>query len=327
MNYLTASRPPREPQTQPMSVGSAFDAFVKHDLHVGLFGKNHKDSGKFDRVNLFEAQVEPHNREWAKRAGEYVFKCYKECGALADLMLELNKSVSDPRFEMSIEGVVDGSREGVSGSKGGVPLLGKPDLYFINEEGAHCIVDWKVNGFCSKSATSPMPGYIKIRDAFSWNDCKASRGPEMHKDCFPRRFCGMEINGATYLETLNDSWAAQLSTYCWLLGEPVGKEVVCGIDQIVCKPRGATEGYPFLRVATHRSLVSENYQFKILNDYQNLWSILNEKELYFFRDLSFEASKAKCELLDTQAVELYGSAANLTSDEIWLLDAARQQGW
>jgi hypothetical protein len=137
----------------------------------------------------------------------------------------------------------------------------------------------------------------------------------------------MEINGSTYLETKNESWAAQLTTYGWLLGEPVGAEIICAIEQIVCKPRGATDGYPFLRVATNREVVSENYQFKILNDYQNLWNIINEKELYFFRDLSFEASKAKCELLDTQAIELYGPAADLTSDELWLLDSARSTRW
>jgi hypothetical protein len=310
-----------------MSVGSAFDAYVKHNLHVGLFGTNHKDSAKFDRVTLFDAQVEPQNRDWARAAGEYVFKCYKDCGALADLMLELNKSVSDPRFEMAIEGVVEGVREGINANKGGVPLLGKPDLYFINEEGARCIIDWKVNGFCSNYATSPMAGYIKIRDAFSYSECKPSRGGEMHKDCIPRRFHGMEINGAAHLETLNESWAAQLATYTWLLGEPVGREVICGVDQIVAKPRGATSGYPFLRVATHRELIGEHFQYKILNDYQNLWNILTAKDFYFFQNMSFEDSKAKCELLDTQAVNLYGPAADLTSDEQWLMDSARQDDW
>lgn len=306
-----------------MSIGSAFDAFVKHELHRGLFGPNHPDSNKFDKQALFEAQVEIHNRDWAFKAGEYVFARYKECGALADLMLELNKSVIDPRFEMSIEGVVDGYREGVTARRGGVPLLGKPDLYFVNEEGAHVIHDWKVNGFCSKSQVSPMPGYLKCRDAFSYNDNKPSRGGEMHKDCMPVRHHGMEINGAAGLEYYNEDWAAQLSIYGWVLGESVGAELVCSVDQIVCKPRGATSGYPFLRVATHRAKVTEHFQFTILNDAQNLWGIINDEPLYFFRELTLKASQDKCAMLDAQAEQLYGPAADLSPDEQWLLDSAR----
>lgn len=306
-----------------MSIGSAFDARVKSNLHEKLFGKGHKDSARFDVNALFEAQVEQHNREWAWEASKYVFEKYRDCGALADLMLDLNKSVIDPRFEMQLEGVVDGYREGVTKTKGGVPLLGKPDLYYINEEGAHVIHDWKVNGFCSKSPTSPMAGYLKVRDAYLYSECSATRGGEMHKDCIPARHKGMEINGASNLEYYNEDWASQLSIYGWVLGEPVGAELICSIDQIVCKPRQGRDGYPFLRVASHRALTSEHFQFTVLANAQNLWGIINEEPLYFFRNLSFEQSKAKCELLDMQSETLYGVAADLSSDEQWLIDSAR----
>ena len=37
LKYLADAHPPRSPQTQPMSVGSAFDAFVKvGQLELGL---------------------------------------------------------------------------------------------------------------------------------------------------------------------------------------------------------------------------------------------------------------------------------------------------
>ena len=33
LQYLAEKRPPREPQTQPMAVGAAFDAYVKSYLY------------------------------------------------------------------------------------------------------------------------------------------------------------------------------------------------------------------------------------------------------------------------------------------------------
>lgn len=38
IKYLCPTRVPRMPQTEPMAVGSAFDAFVKSFLHHSLFG-------------------------------------------------------------------------------------------------------------------------------------------------------------------------------------------------------------------------------------------------------------------------------------------------
>src|SRR4051812_14365124 len=89
LRYLSDKRPPRIPQDRPMSVGSSFDAHAKSYLHQNLFGKGHDP--KFDLKNLFEAQVEPQNRDWALAAGQHAFDVYKRSGALADLMLDLQK--------------------------------------------------------------------------------------------------------------------------------------------------------------------------------------------------------------------------------------------
>ena len=67
-----------------MSIGSAFDAFLKSHLHKVLFGGT---DPRFELEAIFEEQVESHNRDWAKVHGEYVFNFYRECGALADLHL------------------------------------------------------------------------------------------------------------------------------------------------------------------------------------------------------------------------------------------------
>ena len=116
----------RTPQTQPMAVGSAFDAFVKCHLYARLFGK----SDEWDTRTLFEQQVEEHNWAWAWENGQIVFDAYKEAGCVADLLRELGQAVGKPRFEFTVAGDVEG-----------VPLLGKPDVFFINNQGARVIYD------------------------------------------------------------------------------------------------------------------------------------------------------------------------------------------
>jgi len=54
LKYLADNRPPRMPQTEPMAVGSAFDAFVKSYLHHSLFGNHGKDN-QYELNTIFEA--------------------------------------------------------------------------------------------------------------------------------------------------------------------------------------------------------------------------------------------------------------------------------
>lgn len=293
LSYLAGDRPEKIPQNHHMAIGSSFDAYVKSYLHGKLVGAD----PRFEFDTLFEAQVEPQNRDKAREDGKYAFACYVKSGALADLMLELNGSIGKPTFEASILGVVNGYREGVTLDLD-VPLFGKPDIRFIHREGASIQYDWKVNGFYGKLNTSPVARYKKIMDGWTENQSR-SHGTS-HKEFFPLKYKGLVIS-YHYLEEANKKWADQLATYGWLLGETVGTEFICGIDQLACD---GSYPPPKIRVAQHRCRISTDYQFNLLERYQNLWQLIQESQPggrnpgWFFRDLTHEESAAKCENLD-----------------------------
>ena len=301
--YLSPYKVQRVPQTQPMSVGSAFDAFAKSYIHYRLFGHYGKDD-TYALEKIFEDQVDEHLWDWAWEAGKYVFEQYKNHGGLADMMLELNKASSEPQFEFSIKGTVETA-------VGDVTLLGKPDIFFINSEGARVIWDWKVNGFCGRSRTSPNKGYTKVRDAWT-DEAKHSRNNQMpHKDCVLQDHCGIMINAAANMEDLNTMWADQLAIYGWLLGEAVGSEnLIVGIDQIISNgiadhpPR--LGNYPLLRIASFRNIVSSDYQFSLKDRIEYLWETITSDHL--FRDLSKEDN-------DTKIKELIEETKALASDD------------
>lgn len=280
LQYLADKRPPRIPQTQPMAVGAAFDAYIKSYYHSVLF--NTVDP-RFEFETIFETQVDPHNRDWARTAGKYVFECYKTSGALSDLLGELQKSQSTPRFEFSLQEEFRG-----------VPLLGKPDLHFVHHSGNEIILDWKVNGFCSKYNKSPNRGYLRVRDG--WVGPPSRNANAVHKDAFAMNHSGVIINIAENLETINREWATQLCTYAWLCGAEIGSEFVVAIDQIVAKPD--LPDRPKLRIAEHRCLVSPDYQRTAMARYSELWEIVNSNHI--FRELSFEESATRCQTLDRQ---------------------------
>lgn len=280
LQYLADKRPPRIPQTEPMAVGAAFDAYIKSYYHSVLF--NTQDE-RFQFDKIFEDQVEPQNRDWAKEAGQYVFNCYRTSGALADLLGELQKSSSQPRFEFTLQNEFRG-----------VPLLGKPDLFFKHHSGTPIILDWKVNGFCSRHPRSPNRGYLRIRDG--WIGVPSRNANSVHKDATPMVINGVLINIAETLETINKEWATQLSTYAWLCGAEVGDEFVVAIDQIVAKPDAPSR--PQLRIAEHRCLINNKFQHKTVARYSELWEIINSNHI--FRNLSFEESASRCQTLDRQ---------------------------
>lgn len=298
LHYLTHHRPPREPQTRPMSVGSAFDAYCKSFLHDKLFGKNHDNSNKFDFQAIFEAQVEPQNRDWALTAGKYVFELYKSSGALSDLLNDLLAAKTDPRFEFEVRGQVNGYREGVDREMNGVTLLGKPDAAYVNRDGNHVVLDWKVNGYCSKYPTSPMKGYVRLRGS-------DGRNQGCHKECSPFELGGMTINIGGFLEHFNEDWARQLGIYAWLCDEPVGGDFIVAIDQMSCKPCPSGTGLPSIRVAEHRLRIHGDFQWKVFRRACDIWSVI--KSQHIFRDMTLEESQARCELLDKQAEVLYGN--------------------
>ena len=281
LRYLAEDRPARPPQTKPMSVGSAFDAKVKSYIHYALYG-HYGDDDKYKFENIFEQQVEEHNQDWAYVAGQIVFDRYKSVGALADLMLELKTAIGEARFEFDIQGLV-------SGEAGTVPLLGKPDIFFINDQGARVILDWKVNGYCSQA--SPTKGYVR---AFG-----GRRNGMAHPHCVTEDHLGIQINGAYNLEQCSAMWADQLATYAWLLGETVGSEqLVSGLDQITKSGKGE------LVVTKHRSIIGQQHQFELLGRYCYAWGCITGG--HFFKDRPLADSLAHCKYLDKKAKALAG---------------------
>ena len=280
LKYVSDVDIPRFPQTQPMAAGAAFDAFIKSHLHYCLFGEH------FDLRTIFENQVEEYNRDWAWEAGKHIFEEYKAVGCVTDLLRELKKAVDKPRFEFSVSNKING-----------VPLLGKPDVFFLNEGGTRVIYDWKVNGYCATRLTSPMKGYIKLQEI--GKECK------IHRDCYLMVSNGITINVSMKLEDGNKDWADQLAIYSWLVGEEIGsEEVIFGIEQI-CGPKNR------LRFASHRLKISPNYQYNLIQFIEHIWEVMNSG--WMFRNLTEEQSKERCKLLEIRGIEESGEFSLMTS--------------
>lgn len=295
LKYLADNRPERMPQTQPMAVGSAFDAYVKSHIYYSLFG-NYGSDNQYEKETIFESQVEPQNRDFGAVAGKHVFEKYSYSGALSNMMLELNKAAGPPRFEFNIEGVI-------SGKCGDIPLLGKPDIFFINDQAARVVWDWKVNGYCGKTPTSPVKGYTKCIDTWSSLERKSSRNNGgCHPECVLQDHLGIKINVAMYMESCNAEWADQLAIYSWLLGEEIGSEqLIVGIDQIVGAGPGPNN-YPYLRIANHRTRISSEYQFTLQDRLNYCWSAI--KSGHIFGELSREENDLKIRQLEEMATAL-----------------------
>lgn len=285
IQYLAENRVPRPPQTTPMAVGSAFDAYVKSFIVQRLNGSV---DPAFEFNTIFEAQVEAQNRDVARRDGKYVFDFYQACGALSDIILDLEGAVGKPRFETAIEGFVTG----VSGEFGDVPFLGKPDIYFLTKKGARVIFDWKVNGFYSNYNISPKPGYVRLR-------CYGPDSGKSHAKAMVMEVDGLKIAATHPLCSVDKTWAAQLSIYAWLLGQEVGSKFIVAIDQIACSRDGA--GNRVLRVAQHRSQVTEAFQKEVYGNAHKAWYAIQSGHI--FDHLSRADSDAQCELIESMLVQ------------------------
>lgn len=282
LQRLAENRPPKLPQTRPMSIGSAFDAHVKSYLSQVIFG-----SEGFRFEDLFEQQVEEQNRDWARVHGEYAFRCYKDSGALASLITELQRA-SSVKFEFEVTGLV--AHEATIEE---IPLLGKPDCHFVTAEGRHIILDWKVNGYCGTYNTSPKKEYILCRDG--WIGKQTSSHLTQHKDALITSVEGILVNTNSSFESIDEDWANQLAIYAWVLGAPVGSQFIIGIEQLACAPG---QPNPKIRIASHKSFISAEYQKKLHDKIALIWSILQSGHI--FTDLTREESDERCKMLDQQ---------------------------
>jgi hypothetical protein len=291
LKYLAPNRPPRAPQERPAAVGSAFDARAKSCLYEALFGAN---DPKYTYEALFEAQVEPHNRDWAGPEGDYVFERYKFTGFYDELLAMLQVSPEAPRFEFTVEAEI-----------GGVQFLGKPDCRFKTPLLVPVIHDWKVSGYCSKSTTSPTKGYQLCRDAFTAEKQSKSHNKE-HNAYLAYQHRDITINIA-FMEAFCEKWADQLTTYGWCLGEKVGDEdVVLSVHEIVGKPVAGSR--PELRVSQYRARVAADYQRKLLGRLQRCWEAITTG--YVFPDLSREDNDSRCLTLNDVSVGLQSDGSS-----------------
>lgn len=281
LKYLVEPRLPSQLQTRPMSVGSAFDAFIKATLYQRYYGQvpvGHPFSAK----TLLEKQVDPHNLEWATEAGLNCLSQYERSGALADLLLETSEL---PKFEFPL-------REKLTLDGLDVPITGIPDMYYTST--TDVILDWKVNGYCAKSMTSPAPGYIMCRDGWDFSRMKPSRTHrKSHPDVIPRQYHGIKISNVS-LETAHEDWATQTATYAWLLGI---KDYVAGIEQLCGVPNPPAA--PNLRIASHRAVISTAFQETLAGKYAQCW--LAYKSGHIFLTESRAASDDKCAFLTNVA--------------------------
>jgi len=281
LKYLADFKQPDGVQTLAMAAGSAFDAYVKSALHKHIFG-NYGECYGLDQ--LLEAQVDESVISEAREVGAYIFDRYCKCGAYSELLDLLCRSDDAPRFEFTLLGEVNG-----------VPLIGKPDCWFTHK-GTHVVLDWKVNGYCSSTPTSPKKLYASCRDTWSSEEAKPTRGGDgPHKSYVPMDFADLSI-GSHWLDDVDKSWADQLSIYTWMLGAPIGSEnVVTCIDQIVAKP---AEPRPLLRVAQHRCRISSFWQHSLQNRLTDCWRTITSGHI--FTELTREESDSRCEVLVMQ---------------------------
>jgi len=279
IKYLASKRPIRKPQTEPMAVGSAFDAYVKASLHADLFGQGADPVYALDA--LMEDQVDKEVRDWARTAGRHVFNCYRYTGAYDELLKDLQAAPEAPQFEFT-----------VTGAPFGVPLRGKPDCRYIHESGAHVMLDWKVSGYCGQRTTSPKKLYAMVRDGQDMAKPSQNNG-NPHKGYKPQFFKGLTI-GSHFLEEACPDWADQLAIYGWMLGEPVGTEdMVARIDQIATKPGPSV---PLLRVANQRARISAGWQQKLKARLEDAWKTILSGHI--FPDMTREENDLRCETLD-----------------------------
>lgn len=265
--YLSDTPKPRMAQTEPMSVGSAADAFIKNYLVKNLYDRV---PAQFDLKTLFEKQVEEQHRDFAWKAGQNILNVYQQSGLLEKLLKELQRSIIEPKFEIDVYRDV-----------AGVPIHGKPDLFYMSREGVHVIYDWKVNGYCGKAA--PKKGWITI---YPFQPIANNVLLEMYR--------GVMINNGQFMEDVDRVWATQLSFYAWMCGEEPGNPFVAGIEQFACdsKAKGGVE----IQVVSHRSLISAEFQYSVRDRLARMWNGITTGHI--FLDLSKDENDAKLEQME-----------------------------
>lgn len=271
LRYLADNRPPKIAQTLPMSVGSAFDGLIKNVVEK-MCNLPVRDYDK-----QIEAQGEARAAPLA--AGLDCLNFYRSVGGISRLIV-----TGIPRMEFEVRGPIPGT-EGCIG--GPVILLGKPDMYY--SIGGHRIVmDWKINGYCSKA--SPQKGYV-------WD----SKSGACHKGLTPKV---MRVGDAVLMvgASADFAWLDQLTSYGWLLGEALGDEFLLQVHQIT---RTSEQGP--LRLTEHRCYTEKKHQIALRERYAGCWEAIHAGRC--FTDLGPDEDQAEQRHLDRVAAGLSGDSA------------------
>lgn len=324
LRYLAPNRTDRSPQGHPASVGSAFDAYCKSLMNRHLFGTV---DPQFEFETIFEKQVEPQNRDFARAAGFHAFDSYRGSGAYAELLAICETAIKPPRFEFSAEGEI-----------AGVPLNGKPDLAAVLPGNVDFTHDWKVEGFCAKQGnTSPAKFHSFCSDGWGLLTAKASQGGNRpHKHFKPLEYAGITIYDG-FLEDIRFDWPQQLSIYNWLAGVTPGDEsAITSVHHVVSKSMGGCERVvgekvtydaskaPLVRTARIAARISGRFQLALLAEIQDIWNRIQTGAIFDspFGRLSAEQQEARCRELDAMSARLVSA----TSEDKFFNSVTRTSG-
>lgn len=307
VQYLAETKVARSPQTMPMAVGSAFDAYVKASLQrrfnlpFEAFPFESEEAA-LER-NIENAIMRPE----AAQIGQRLLQAYKDSGAYGLLCEEALDGNDVNQIRMEVDGTVE---------LWGIPFVYKPDFQFISSMKTISgrplpgIIDWKVNGYCSRSNVSPRGGFISVRDG--WKGAPHSRGNfAPHKNANVVKIGSrLEINRNDDFYRPSgacDDWCIQLTIYalgaCKNMGiEPGDSPLYVGIDQLACKTiqvDGASEPERLPRVAIHRWFVTPHIIATLQERVERMWETINSDHV--FRWLSKDDSMRRCDELEKQA--------------------------
>lgn len=271
--YIAETKSPRDPQNHYMAIGSAFDAYVKAELHHIFVNDG---DPKYKPDTLFEAQVEPHNRDRARVDGQILHTRYVKCGAWKDLLEDM-KGCINPRFEVELTAELS-----VPWLKGSIKILGKPDIQYISRAAARVVHDFKCQGYYSKSPPSPARGYLKMFP-----------GATMHEACGPKHHKDFLINGNCPLHLYCEDWATQLTFYAWSLGEEVGSDYILTVDQILSDSQKKET-----RVAKHAAICTEKWQRNLFERAHKAWYAAESGHV--FTNLTYEESVQRTKAIDAK---------------------------
>jgi hypothetical protein len=286
LEYLADTKVGREPQTLPMAVGSAFDVFVKSSLQR-RFGRGYIP-GTEAEIMLKQVENELYRKELMEEIAPKLLTGYQVSGAYASICGLVGDVTT---LEMEYDG---------KGQLWGIPWVFKPDFLCRTVGSFPVVIDWKVNGYCSNSNTSPEAGYLRCTDGWQGGVHSRDNGAT-HKLFQPMKFGDILVNGNSSMyevgQGTRSDWNTQLTIYglgYWGVDAP---PMVVGIDQLACKTVEGIGRVP--RIAQHRWLVTRASVQAVKERVERMWEAINSD--WVFRFMTKDESRARCDELELQA--------------------------